>query len=99
MPASDHTVSVQYTSCAAPDGVSLLLEMHTVLGVELYEVCTTITAQNNFVVMGPLGDLTLRAGTSVVLGNGFTVTTNGELTVEIDPDLEVPSGPSRLGQP
>ena len=40
--------------------------------------------------MGPDGDLTLRAGSSVIFGNDFSVTVGGELTVEIDPGLQLP---------
>jgi hypothetical protein len=76
--------------CEAPDGDTLLLENDTVTGVESFEVCTTITAQNNYTVMGPNGDLTLRAGTSVILGDGFSVTVDGKLTVEIDPGSQMP---------
>ena len=76
--------------CTAPDGATLLLEMDTVDAMELFEVCISITAQNSYTVVGPSGDLTLRAGVGVILGNGFSVTTGGKLTVEIDPGLQMP---------
>ncbi len=43
--------------------------------------CVTLRA--NAYVVGGSADVTLRAGTRVVLGNGFTVESGGELTLEL----------------
>jgi hypothetical protein len=73
-------------ACTAADGDALLLELETVSGERVYEVCSAITLQNDYVVVAP-GFLTLRAGGGVLFGNGFSVGLGGSLTVEIDPGL------------
>ena len=56
-----------------------------VLGVDIREACNDISASTVVVMNG--GDLTLRAGNSVVLRNGFKVESGGSLSVF----LEVPT--------
>lgn len=41
----------------------------------------------NYSVIGPFGNLTLRAGRDLALGNGFSVGLEAALTLEIDPNL------------
>lgn len=64
----------------------LVLSDDTVLAAEDYEACQ-ITVGPNYAVIGPFGDLTLRAGREIVLGNDFYVGLDAALTLEIDPDL------------
>ena len=52
----------------------------------LYEACNSITAGPSFTILSP-GDVTFRAGTSIVLGNGFQVAAGAKIKVEIDPSL------------
>ena len=62
----------------------LVLTSPTVQSTELFEACYTIDAFARFGVGGS-GDVTLRAGRRVVLGDGFFVASGGSLVVEIDP--------------
>ena len=71
--------------CAAADGENLMLSDDTVTGTEVYEVCETITTGPNYYVAGPNGDLTLRAGESVIVGDDTSVGIDGRLTIENDP--------------
>ncbi len=80
----------------APVCADLTLENQTVTTVELFEACGTIFAGNGFVV-GSTGDVTLRAGGSVVLQDGFSVQAGGSLDIEIDPALELE--PAESGSP
>jgi hypothetical protein len=72
------------TLCAAANGESHTLRDDTVLDTQVFEVCDTITVGPNYQVVGPNGDLTLRAGVRVVLGDGFSVGVDGRLQIEID---------------
>lgn len=72
------------TPCGEPN--ELLLENETITGVEERVACFTLTAGNGFQVAAT-GDLTLRAGTSVVFTDGFSVAASGVLTVGTDPTL------------
>jgi hypothetical protein len=83
----------ELVGCLAPDGDVVLLELDTLTEVLVVEVCSTITAENNYVVMGPGGDLTLRAGSHVIFGDGFSIIDDGVMTVEIDPGLQMPDSP------
>lgn len=80
-------ITVDDGSCSAADGESLALSDDTVLGTESYEVCGVLTAGTNYQVLGPSGDLTLRAGEQVVLDGGFSVGLDGKLTIDTDPSL------------
>ena len=53
-----------------------------VTGTEVYEACNQITASTVTIFDG--GDLTLRAGNTVALEDGFSTRTGGELTVAIE---------------
>jgi len=74
------TVTVDASACL------LDLSNFTVTSVVVHETCLTITAGSNYVV-GSGGDLTLRAGESVILESLFSVLTGGVLTIEIDASL------------
>jgi hypothetical protein len=58
----------------------------TVTSAESHEECE-IFAGPNYTVVGPSGVLTLTAGASVTLSNGFLVETDATLTIGIDPNL------------
>ena len=74
-------------ACGFPTSVQLSGQI--VQNQREYVACSSITAEAEFVV-GAGGDLTLRAGNEVVLGNGVTVDTAGSLEVVNDADLQVP---------
>ena len=73
--------------CLAADGEYLTLHDDTILDTREYEVCHTLTVDPNYAVVGPNGELTLRAGVAVVFGNGFAVLPDGRLVVENVPAL------------
>lgn len=66
--------------CSAQQDVDLFGV--SIFGTELYEACNRLTAGNVTVETG--GDLTLRAGSSVVLQGGFVVEDGGKLAVVVD---------------
>lgn len=68
--------------CSGPDQLSLTTGSVTTVVVE--EACSEISAGTGYGV-GPLGDLTLRAGNLVALTDGFSA--SGDLTIEIDRSL------------
>lgn len=55
---------------------------------ESHEECE-ILAGPNYTVAGPSGALTLTAGTSVSVFDGFVVETDATLTIGIDPNLQI----------
>jgi len=59
----------------------LALSNETVTNSRVEEACQEITA-DTYTVKGS-GDVTLRAGSRVVLGNGFVVETGGQLVVDV----------------
>ena len=69
------------TICDAPDGNDLTLSKDTVSDTRSYHVCNTLTVGPDYVVSGPIGDLTLRAGNMVIFLNGFRVGVGGVLRV------------------
>ncbi len=76
---------VQLTANVVPcsgDGVDVTLAAGTISGSETHRACDTLTAGAG-VVVGATGDLTLRAGTRIVLGDGFRVESGGRLVAEI----------------
>jgi hypothetical protein len=73
-----------YFACGAPDGNNLTLMDDTVLDTQSYHVCDTITAGPNYLVSGPNGNLSLRAGNAVTFRNDFGVEVDGVLTVRVD---------------
>ncbi len=62
----------------------LVLTDVTVDSTVVYQACTSITAGGGFHVLPP-GDVTLRAGSRVALGSGFSVGLGATLTIEIAP--------------
>ena len=66
----------------------LVLSDDTILGTETRENCQKILVGPNFGIAGS-GDLTLKAGKSIVLRNGTSVKTDGQLTMGIDGDLQL----------
>jgi Bacterial Ig domain len=58
-------------------------------GVELYQGCYGLSAVNSDIVTA--GDVTLEAGFTVSLGNGFTLADGAALTLSIDPTLLEPA--------
>ncbi len=65
------------------------LQSHTITSVETYEACRTITAGPD-VAVTLTGELTLRAGESIALDNGFRVESGGRFTIEFDPFVGAP---------
>jgi hypothetical protein len=57
-------------------------------GEQTYENCQRIVTVPNFAVTGT-GNVTLRAGSAVLLGEGTEVDLGGRLTIELDPDLQL----------
>ena len=66
----------------------LELSMDAIMGTQIFEHCRNIRVGPAYQV-GPGGDLTLRAGNLVWLGNGTSVAADGELTIEIDASLQL----------
>ena len=75
--------SFEWIGC--PD---LVLSDDTIDETVTKENCQTIVTGPNFAVAGT-GNPTLRAGKSVELGDETSVLTDGQLTIEIDPDLQL----------
>lgn len=73
-------VTVLVTSSCVAD---LVLADQVVDTAELFSACETITAGAGFVV-GATGDVTLEAGRTVVLDDGFAVESGGRLRVVVD---------------
>ena len=69
--------------------IDYALQNHAITAVETYEACRTITAGPD-VTVTDMGDLTLRAGESIVLGNGFSVESGGTFAAEVDPVVGAP---------
>ncbi len=75
------------STCSALSGCPLKsLSDDTILDTVTEEACR-IEAGTNYMVAGPDGDLTLRAGEWIRLGDGFSVGVDGQLTLELDPSL------------
>ena len=66
----------------------LVLEADAVMGDRIEEHCRNIVVGPDFLVGGG-GDLTLRAGNRVGLRDGTTVAADGQLSIEIDTDLQL----------
>ncbi|MDH3814560.1 MAG: zinc-dependent metalloprotease [Acidobacteriota bacterium] len=65
------------------------LQNHTITTAETHEACRSITAGPDVTVTST-GNLTLRAGESITLDDGFSVESGGRFTAEIDPGLGSP---------
>ena len=64
----------------------IVLSDDTVLGPLVYESCH-FEVGPDYSVIGPFGNLTLRAGRDIALGDGFSVGLDAAMTLEIDPNL------------
>jgi hypothetical protein len=64
----------------------LHLTSTTVTSVQLHEACETIEAGNGYEIAGS-GDVTLRAGSRIELGDGFVVRSGGRLQAVIGPPV------------
>ena len=84
------TDTLTVAMCMAADGNNLTLESDVVLTAQTHEVCNTISVKQHYLVLGPNGALTLRAGFSVVIFDGVEIGPDGRLVVEIDPSLMPP---------
>lgn len=73
-----------------PDGGGCLddvvLTNDTVTGTEIFQAATSIAAGPNFAVADG-GDATFRAGSQVLLRDGFSVATGGRFAAEINPGV------------
>ena len=69
--------------CLADDAV---LTSHTVTATELFQAATSITAGPSFTIANG-GDATFRAGSHIVLRNGFEVAVGGAFAAEIAPGV------------
>ncbi|MCH7665622.1 MAG: hypothetical protein IH936_06825 [Acidobacteria bacterium] len=65
----------------------LSLSDDTVLDTQSHSTCGTLDAGPMYAVIGPAGDLTLTAGTAVVLNNGFSVGVDGTFSAGTDTAL------------
>ena len=79
--------SLTVLECLALNGSNLILGSDVVLVPEFYEVCNTIEIQQHYLVLGPNGELTLRAGVAVIIFNGVEFANGSTVTIEIDPSL------------
>jgi RHS repeat-associated protein len=86
-------VEVPGTGC----GDELLLQSGTETDTVTRESCGTVRAQGSYRI-GATGDVTLRAGNRVVLGDGFSVASGGRLTVATDPSLDPEGEPQDAAQ-
>lgn len=75
-------VAIVVRSCSALE--TQVLTNLTISTSEVYEACVSIDAGPNFTVLGPSGEVTLRAGSRVILHDGFSVENGGSLRVYIE---------------
>ncbi len=75
------------SGCSSVSGCSLLSLSNDIITTAVIEESCEIEAEMNYMIIGPNGDLTLRAGKAIRLGNGFSVGVGGKLTLQIDPSL------------
>ncbi len=75
------------SSCSSVSGCALLSLSDDTIDSTLTEESCEIEAEMNYMVIGPNGNLTLRAGKTIRLGDGFSVGVDGKLTLELDPSL------------
>jgi hypothetical protein len=86
-------VEVPGTGC----GQELVLDSGTDTGTITHQSCGTVRAEGSYRV-GTTGNVTLRAGNRVVLGDGFSVASGGRLTVGTDPALDPEGEPTDASQ-
>ena len=75
------------TSSCDAIGCSILSLSDETIDAEVTEESCRIDVGPNYQVSGPSGDLTLRAGREIRVGNGFEVGLDGTATFELDPLL------------
>jgi hypothetical protein len=78
-------------------GQELLLDSGTDGGTVTHQSCGTVRAEGTYRV-GSTGNVTLRAGNRVVLGDGFSVASGGRLTLDTDPALDPGGGATEASQ-
>ena len=86
-------VEVPGTGC----GQELMLDSGTDSGTVTHQSCGTVRAEGSYKV-GATGNVTLRAGNRVVLGDGFSVASGGRLTALTDPALDLEGEPTEASQ-
>ena len=59
------------------------------VGVEAERACVTLSAGDGYGIAAG-GELGLTAGVTIVLENGFTIDSDGELVMALDPALPTP---------
>ena len=74
--------------CGAPDDVTL--SQHSIAQSVVFHACDSIAAGPDFMIE-KLGDVTFRAGQTVVLGDGCSIESGGRLTIEVGPLGEIPA--------
>jgi hypothetical protein len=79
------STTLDSTTCHAP--YDMHLSERLVDGPVVCEAGTVLTTGADLPVLST-GELTLRAGQSIQMGDEFSVANGGALTVEIDPGLE-----------
>lgn len=77
----DFTLDPKVAGCTGPE--ILDLSAQTIDSTVIFTACHSIRAGSGFIV-GDGGDVTLRAGGSIILEDGFSVASGGRLTVEPD---------------
>jgi len=82
--AGSFGLEVTVSSSCSGDA-DLVVPDQTVGGTTSFEGCLTLTAANVDVLSS--GDVTLRAGDSIAIDNGFSVASSANLTLEIDSAL------------
>jgi hypothetical protein len=83
--ADDRTCTGTFDICTIDTEV--LVPAQTVTDAQLFQACNVLTIEEGGFVVAAGGDVTLRAGNSVVLPSDVVVETGGSLTVVIGPPL------------
>ncbi|MGB5817671.1 MAG: hypothetical protein WBI27_20975, partial [Thermoanaerobaculia bacterium] len=81
----DRTCTGTFVPCTIDSGV--LVPAQTVTDTQIFQACNVLTVEDGGFVVADGGDVTLRAGNSVVVPSDFVVETGGRLTVVIGPPL------------
>ena len=82
---ADRTCTGTFVPCTIDSEV--LVPAQTVTDTQLFQACNVLTVEDGGFVIAAGGEVTLRAGNSVVLPSDFVVETGGRLTVVIGPPL------------
>ncbi|MDX1747723.1 MAG: Calx-beta domain-containing protein, partial [Halobacteriales archaeon] len=83
-PTDETTITITEPGCSVD--FSLALSGESISTTEVYEACHSISA-DTFSVKDT-GDVTFRAGSTIVLEDGFAVQSGGSFVAEIDPTIE-----------